>query len=140
MPFGLEKPGGDGVRAPGQVDYRLARQAIIAEFRKGRLARHEVCDAHPELMRAARNVGEESSQSCPICEDEKLALVTYVFGTKLPANGRCVTTSKELARLARSSGERVAYVVEVCTGCSWHHLTRSYPLAAGRSPRSAPSG
>ena len=36
---------------PGEIDYRLARQAMISEFRKGRLAQHEVCDAHPELRR-----------------------------------------------------------------------------------------
>ena len=39
-------------RAPGEVDYRLARQHLISEYRKGRLAQHEVCDAHPELVRA----------------------------------------------------------------------------------------
>jgi hypothetical protein len=140
VPFGLEKPGGDRVRASGEVDYRLARQAVVAQFRKGRLARHEVCDAHPELVRAARNVGEESSQQCPICDDAKLVLVTYVFGTRMPANGRCVTTPKELARLSRGSGERAAYVVEVCPRCCWNHLHRTFPLAAARSPRSAPSG
>ncbi len=140
MPFGLEQAGGDGVNASGEVDYRLARQAIIAEYRKGRLARHEVCDAHPELVRAARNVGEESAQPCPICDDAKLALVTYVFGTRMPANGRCVTTPKEMQRLSSGSGERVAYVVEVCPNCCWNHLTRTFPLALGRSPRSAPSG
>ncbi len=132
MPFGLPTPGGDGVRASGEVDYRLARQAVVADFRKGRLARHEVCDAHPELVRAARNVGEESTQQCPICDDAKLVLVTYVFGTRMPANGRCVTSPKELKRLSGGSGERAAYVVEVCPSCCWNHLHRTFPLAAVR--------
>jgi hypothetical protein len=140
VPFGLETPGGDTDHASGEVDYRLARHAVLAEYRKGRLARHEVCDAHPELVRAARNVGEESSQSCPICDDAKLVHVTYVFGTRMPASGRCVTTSRELARLARGSGARAAYVVEVCPSCSWNHLTRTFPLSPAPSPRSAPSG
>lgn len=140
MPFGLEKLGGETADASGEVDYRLARHSVLAEYRKGRMARHEVCDAHPELIRAARNVGEESSQQCPICDAAKVVHVTYVFGTRMPASGRCVTTSQELTRLARGSGARVAYVVEVCPSCSWNHLTRTYPLAPARSPRSAPSG
>lgn len=131
---------GDAAGLPGEVDYRLARQAVISEFRKGRLARHEVCDAHPELVRAARNVGEESTQQCPICDAAKLVLVTYVFGARLPANGRCVTTKSELQRLARSSLGRAAYVVEVCPACGWNHLARTFPLGQGRSRRSAPSG
>ncbi len=140
VPFGLEKLRGESGRTPGEVDYRLARQAVLSGYRKGRLARHEVCDAQPELLRAARNVGEESSQACPICDDAKVVLVTYVFGPRLPANGRCVTTVAEMKRLARGAGERVAYVVEVCPGCRWNHLARTFPLGPGASPRSAPSG
>ena len=64
---------------PGEIDYRLARQSVISEYRKGRVAQHEVCDAHPELIRAARNVGEESSRTCPICEEANVVLV-YLDG------------------------------------------------------------
>ena len=47
--------GGDGQQgAGGVIDYRLARMGVVSEYRKGRLARHEVCDAHPELRRAAQ--------------------------------------------------------------------------------------
>ena len=41
----------------GEIDYRLARRSRINAFKKGRLSRHDVCDAHPDLVRAARNVG-----------------------------------------------------------------------------------
>jgi hypothetical protein len=140
VPFGVPMSPGDAAGLPGEVDYRLARQAVISEFRKGRLARHEVCDAHPELVRAARNVGEESTQQCPICDAEKLVHVTYVFGARMPAGGRCVTTKRELQRLARGSDGRAAYIVEVCPGCAWNHLARTFPLGQARSRRSAPSG
>ncbi|MBW3574886.1 MAG: DUF5318 domain-containing protein [Actinobacteria bacterium] len=140
MPFGLEDLRGETGRTPGEVDYRLARQAVISEYRKGRIAHHEVCDAHPELLRAARNVGEESSQQCPICDDARIVLVTYVFGQRMPPSGRCVSTRAEMQRLARGAGERFAYVVEVCPDCRWNHLARTFPLGRGRSPRSAPSG
>jgi hypothetical protein len=131
--FGPEAIRGGVVRARerrGQVDYRLARNAIISEFRKGRLSRIDVCDAHPELVRAARGVGRPSSEICPICEDEHLVLVSYVFGPRLPAHGRCITTARELATLSRRQAAMTCYVVEVCPGCSWNHLARTYTLGA----------
>jgi len=115
----------------GRVEYRLARNAVVSEFKKGRLSRLDVCDAHPELLRAARNVGTELSEDCPICEENPVVHVTYVFGSRLPKNGRCPTTSAELARLCRRTDEVVVYVVEVCPTCSWNHLARMYP-AGGR--------
>jgi len=126
---------------PGEIDYRLARQSLISEYRKGRLARHEVCDAQPELLRAARNVGEESSRTCPICEEANVVLVSYVFGPRMPAHGRCITTRTELQKLSRSAGVDLAcYVVEVCPGCRWNHLARTFLVPATTNRRrSAPS-
>lgn len=121
---------GASSEGPGEIDYRLARQSVISEYRKGRLARHEVCDAHPELVRAAREVGERSSRVCPICEDENVVLVSYVFGPRLPSHGRCITSRDELRRLAKRSGSFSCYVVEVCPGCSWNHLARTFLLTA----------
>jgi hypothetical protein len=118
---------------PGEIDYRLARQAVVSEFRKGRLAQHEVCDAHPELRRAAAECSEPTRQRCPICEDANVVLVTYVFGPRLPAHGRCITRKAELRSLARRSGDHAAYVVEVCPECSWNHLARSFVLSPARS-------
>jgi hypothetical protein len=112
----------------GQIDYRLARRHLIAEHKRGRLARNEVCDAHPELMRAAREVGDATRTDCPICEEEKLHLVSYVFGPRLPAFGRCITTKSELRALAKRSGQFTCYVVEVCPACGWNHLARTFLL------------
>ncbi|HUA94030.1 MAG TPA: DUF5318 family protein [Acidimicrobiales bacterium] len=115
----------------GRVEYRLARNAVVSEFHKGRLSRIDVCDAHPELLRAARNVGRALEEDCPICEETKLVHVTYVFGPRLPPNGRCPGTATELARLCRRTDEVTCYVVEVCPECAWNHLARMYP-AGGR--------
>src|SRR4051812_33820020 len=41
----------------GLIDYALARRAVLRDFHRGRLGRSEVCDAHPELLRAARAIG-----------------------------------------------------------------------------------
>jgi hypothetical protein len=116
--------------AGGVVDHRLARRHLINEFRRGRLRQHEVCDAHPELIRAARNVGSESRATCPICQKAPLRLVTYVFGPRLSAQGRCVSTAKEMAALNQRGDDLTAYVVEACVECKWHHLLRVLPVGA----------
>ena len=128
-------PSALGARRPGEIDYRLARQMQISEYHKGRIARNEVCDAHPELRRNASALGMPTSRPCPICADTDLVLVTYVFGPRLPAAGRCISKKTELAAVAKRSGTFTAYVVEVCTGCWWNHLVRSFLL--GRSTRRA---
>jgi len=129
------RPGSlDGVQTSptgGRVEYLLARNAVIREYRKGRLSRLDVCDAHPELLRAARNLGRPSGEQCPICEDAELVEVTFVFGSRLPPGGRCVATQAELTRYWRRKEPVVCYVIEVCTECSWNHLARMYPAGAG---------
>jgi hypothetical protein len=114
----------------GIVDHRLARRMLISQVRLGRIPLGEVCDAHPELIRAAANVGTETTTDCPICEATKLRIVTYVFGHRLPAHGRCVATAADLRQVTRQTGggEAMAYVVEACTSCRWHHLLRVLPL------------
>lgn len=123
---------GSGAQVAGQVDYRLARNAIVSEFHKGRLSRLDICDAHPELLRAALNVGDETREECPICEETKLRLVSYVFGSRLSPAGVCVTSKQEMSKLARTAKDLVCYVVEVCPACSWNHLARSFSVTARR--------
>lgn len=102
---------------------------LINQVRLGRIGRNEVCDAHPELLRAARNVGTATTADCPICEDDQLRLVTYVFGHRLPPSGRVVATAKEMRQTQRfTGGDAMAYMVEACPSCRWHHLLRVWPL------------
>lgn len=112
----------------GEIDYRLARRSLLSQYRSGRIARNEVCDAHAELRRNAAALGLASERPCPICEANDLVLVTYVFGPRLPASGRCLSTPAELSKLARRKGDFTGYVVEVCTTCWWNHLMRSFPV------------
>ncbi len=125
-----------GADGPGEIDYRLARRSILSEYRKGRIAKHEICDAHPELARAARELGEATRLDCPVCEQHKVVLVSYVFGPRLPAFGRCISSKKELQAIAKRSGTFSCYVVEVCPECSWNHLARTFILNPAR-PRAA---
>src|SRR5687767_13861228 len=78
-----------------RTNYRLAKRAIVRQVTMGALPPAAVCDAHPELLRAARNIGQPTSRSCPICrladdraevptdETNSLRLVTYVYGDDL---------------------------------------------------------
>lgn len=120
---------GSGPGAASEIDYRLARESVVREFHKGRLSKLDVCDAHPELLRAARNVAEPTGRPCPICETAEVVLVSYAFGARLPAGGRCVTSKRELDRLRRQVGDLACYVVEVCPECSWNHLARSFTVS-----------
>jgi hypothetical protein len=107
------------------VDYTLARRAVLRDLRSGRLDREDVCDAHPELLRAGRHIGEPVARACPVCAHRSLRLVSYVYGDALArANGRCITSPSELERLGSTHEEFTRYVVEVCLDCHWNHLQR----------------
>ncbi len=132
-----------GTGAPGRADahvsearveYRLVRNAVVDAVHRGRVSPVDVCDAHPELLRAARNIGHPLPDDCPICGEQHTVQVTYVFGAGLPPGGRCPGTATELNRLRQRAEPVLCYDVEVCPGCAWHHLLRKYP-AGGHSPR-----
>jgi hypothetical protein len=114
------------------IDYSLARRALLADLFAGRASATDVCDANPYLQRAARYHGEPTDLDCPVCRRERLLHVTYTYGEcfKGETNGRARAT-EELAALARRYAEFSVYVVEVCRGCGWNHLTMSYVLGTG---------
>jgi len=123
---GHPTPLGNGHRARlGVVDYTLAKRSILRDVRRGLLAMTEICDAHPELLRAARHVGEQASRQCPVCDRDDLRLLAYVYADELKRdNGRVWAIDKALA-LTASCRNGTCYIVEVCTGCSWNHLAEA---------------
>ncbi len=137
-PFGVTSspettPSLDDLTGRGQVEYRLARDQSVREYRRGRLSRLEVCDAQTELLRVGTNLGRETEIDCPICEQAQLRHVIFAFGPSLPSSGRAIGTTKELRQLARSlRTEVVFYVVEVCLKCRWNHLVRMFSSVAAR--------
>lgn len=118
------------------VDYRLARKALLRALRVGLVSQPDVCDAHPELMRAARHLGEETRKACPVCEQGGLRLVLYTYGKDLKRENGRVRRRAELGELRARVEEFVTYVVEVCMACRWNHLVQS--ITTGR--RHAASG
>ena len=122
----------DGERARCVVDYSLARRAALEALRSGRIRREDACDAQVYLRRAARYHGQPSGEPCPVCEVERLTLVTYAFGDCFPSggNGRA-RASSELRELADALPDFNVFAVEVCLGCGWNHLVTSYVLGTG---------
>jgi hypothetical protein len=114
--------------AGGSIDYRLARDRTITAYLSGEATRSEVCDAQSELMRNARQCGSPTDVECPICHDTEVVEVTYIFGPRLPAAGRCMVTEADFERIRRRKGDFTAYDVEVCPECKWNHLLRTNPV------------
>ncbi|MGZ5353935.1 MAG: DUF5318 family protein, partial [Actinomycetota bacterium] len=112
------------------VDYTLAKRALLAQMRTGLLGRADICDAHPELLRAAKNVGENSHRECPVCAQARLRLLAYVYGDSLKQdNGRVWPLDVGLSMAADRPGSW-CYVVEVCTECQWNHLSEAFVARA----------
>lgn len=111
----------------GFTDYTLAKRAVIESLRRGGLRRLDVCDAHPELIRAARNIGDPIARPCPVCGHDSLKLVRYVYGDQLKElSGRPVYPKGWEAELAERIDEFRCYSVEVCIECEWNHLAACY--------------
>ena len=108
------------------IDYRMAKRAVLRALSIGMLSRLDVCDAHPDLLRAAKHIGEEAEESCPVCESESLRLVLYAYGSTLRQGSGYARRSQELHELRARPGEVVCYIVEVCMDCNWNHLVRSF--------------
>jgi hypothetical protein len=124
----------DGTRGDvrkGRIDYRMQRRSALRDLAVGRRSRDEVCDAHPELLRAGVHLGEDAPEPCPVCDEDDLRHVVYVFEGKnrRTPGGRAVARSS-LARQAQRHGDLTVYTVEVCVRCRWHHLVESYLLLA----------
>ena len=119
-------------KTPGTVDYRLLREATAAGVKAGRIDRADACDAQPELLRAARCYSEPTDEPCPLCSAGPLTLVRYVFGPRLPAHGRCVSTPGDWERIRRRKGDFTCYVVEVCLDCAWNHLRSRFAVPGAR--------
>lgn len=89
----------------------------------------EICDAHPELMRAARHIGIALVRPCPVCGQESLRQVRYVFGDDLKQlSGRVVYPEGWVKELVATYDEFRCYAVEVCIDCSWNHLVACFWL------------
>ena len=75
---GRQTPLGRSPRAElGIIDYTLAKRALLRDAKRGTLGLTDLCDAHPELIRAAKHVDATVEdvlagnfaqiRECPMC-------------------------------------------------------------------------
>jgi hypothetical protein len=109
--------------AEGRVDYRLQRRVALDNLSLASRALEQHCDAHPELLRAAKHLGEPRGEDCPVCDEVELVSLHYVFLQNGPkSQGGRVVEPARLARYAERHGDLFVYEVEVCRGCHWNHM------------------
>ena len=108
------------------IDYTLAKRAILRDTQRGLQSVNDLCDAHPELMRAAKYVGEPTRVDCPVCHADKLVLLAYVYGDSLKHDNGRVWSIETGLRMAAAYPGTSCYVVEVCRACQWNHLREAF--------------
>ena len=113
------------------VDFALKKRATVVSIYRGLNTTSDACDADPYLRRAAKFHGITTERNCPICHREKVTELQYVFGDQLGQNSGRIKTDDELSEMQSEYGEFRVYVVEVCLGCGWNHLSASYLLGDG---------
>lgn len=110
------------------VDYSLQKRALLREVFSGRVGTYEVCDASPYLKNAARFHGEPTEERCPVCRQDNLTHVHYIYGDELKQSAGQARAIAELSILAMTLREFQVFVVEVCRSCNWNHLVEQFLL------------
>ncbi len=89
---------------------------------------------------AAKHHGLLTQRDCPMCRRDKVHELQYTFGDQLGQYSGRIKSDLELDEMQSEFGEFRVYVVEVCLGCGWNHLTSSFLLGDGQErkpPRKA---
>jgi hypothetical protein len=116
------------------VDHALQRRAVLSDLYAGRVSAMEVCDASPYLKSAARRLGVETDRTCPVCRKAALHEVLWVYGEAIGDADGTSRTLAEVTRLATERPDFAVYEVEVCTGCDWNHLVRTWRTGTPGTP------
>src|SRR4029450_5923217 len=103
------------------IDYTLAKRALLRNAQVGLQSVNELCDAHPELMRAAKHVGEPTRVDCPVCGKDKLVLLAYVYGDRLRADNGRVWSIDTGMRMAAPAPSTPGYVLAGFRACDSNH-------------------
>jgi hypothetical protein len=128
------------VRKRDVVDHALARRALLRSLFGGGLftttSSYDVCDAGVFLKRAAEAYGVQTERTCPICRKQRLWEVAWVYGDAIGDYSGSARSAAQLEALAGSFPDFAVHEVEVCQGCAWNHLVRSYRTG---TPGTAPA-
>ena len=115
------------------IDYSLDRRSTLVALFRGDPSATDACDAHPYLMRAAKYHGESTDRICPVCRKKGLTELRYTYGDQLGQYSGRIKNLVELQGMQSEFGEFRVYQVEICQGCGWNHLIRSFSLGDGQN-------
>lgn len=123
------------------IDHSLSRRAAVLDILRTGGFNSDACDADPYLLRAAKWHGEPRDEDCPVCHKVQLVDLTYVYSKELGAFSGRLHPKREISELAKNHGVLRVFTVEVCQGCHWNHIVRSYVVGDGipRRPKRRPS-
>jgi hypothetical protein len=114
------------VRKRDVVDHALQRRRVLADVYAGRVSALDVCDASPYLQRAADRLGIRTDRACPVCRKHPLDQVLWVYGDALGDADGTARTEGQVVALAQERPDFTVYEIEVCQGCAWNHLVRTW--------------
>lgn len=116
------------------VDYTLSKRSTLRRLARGLVSQVDVCDAHPELARAAKYLGDEADEPCPVCDKRELRILYYSFpiGQKMRryGPGGRPHRASEIPELRTDPATLTCYEVEICLNCRWNFLRRGFDLVA----------
>lgn len=115
----------------GEVSFAPLRAKALQSLRRPTLETENYCDADPILLRSAQYYGEPAGRSCPICKNENLKVLSFIFGNQLGQYSGRIKSTSELIEMQTEYGEFLVRVVEVCDNCHWNFLVYSYLLGDG---------
>ncbi len=107
---------------------------MLHDLAAGRTSTTEVCDASPFLQRAAKEWGQRTDRRCPVCRREPVWEIAWVYGDALGDGSGTARSARGVALLARARPDFTVYEVEVCQGCGWNHLVRTYRTGTPGTP------
>lgn len=113
----------------GQVSHRLHRARVLAGWRAGRIQKETLCDAEFLLVAAADFHGVAMDTPCPICGEDQLRSVLWVYGEQLGRKSGSARSLEEIHELRVEGREFTVHRVEVCSSCRWNHLLEAAVLS-----------
>lgn len=107
------------------VSHGLSRMRLIRDYKAGLVSSESVQDADFLLVTAATFHGYPREGRCPICDDDTLRTVYWVYGDELKNHAGTARSLEEIDAFAAEGLTFDLHEVEVCTSCKWNYLLRT---------------
>ncbi|MBP3088224.1 hypothetical protein EML15_03555 [Corynebacterium sp. sy017] len=104
------------------ISHKLQRLQVLQAWRGGHIRREEICDADFILVTAAQHHGFSAPYQCPICANNQLLFVYWVYGDELGRISSSARTLKEIQEYVEKGKSFSIHTVEVCPVCRWNHV------------------